>query len=180
MGIFQKLKGIFLGSSSPAMPAPNYKTEEIAELALHSEIAGLKLTISELKQEVNIWQAMLQQAESSHQKKSNLLLESKLSNLFGELASPLAQLALLQSLATEGKELKTKNIFKLVTMISDTLRENGMLQLHEVNAILPYDDAGMASIKPELSFTPGEKIRVCFPGYSFKGNFLCKSLVYKV
>jgi hypothetical protein len=180
MRIFQKLQGFFKGPSLPAMPAPNYKTEEGAELALHSEIAGLKLSIGELKQELNNRQALLQQVESSHREKLNQLLEAKLSNLFGGLAAPLAQLALLQSLASEGKELKTENIFKLVTMIIDTLSENGMLQLHEVNAVLPYDGAGMAPIKPELTFTPGEKIRVCLPGYSFNDKYLCKSLVHKV
>lgn len=179
MSFLQKIKSFVWWSSSPAMPATNYKIEESAELALQSEIAGLKLTISELKQELINREAMLQQAENSHQEKLKQLLEIKLSHLFSELSSPLAQLTLLQSFVKEGKELKAENILKLVAVISETLSENGMIQLHELNAVLPFDSASMAPIKPELSFISGEKIRVRLPGYSFKGKYLCKSMVDK-
>jgi hypothetical protein len=159
-------------------PVP-VETSDNSVLLLQSEIAGLQLTIGELKQELINQQTLLAESEKSRQRIVDETLDAKLQTIFVGLASPLAQLALLQNLYTEGKELKTENIFKLVSMIESNLNEAGLTRLHQVNETLPFDPAAMGTVKPGLTFAPGEKIRVRLPGYSFKGKYICKSLVDK-
>ncbi|GEM_PF-6185969 len=179
MNLFKNIVQIF--TRNQAGP-DNFITEEPVDniiLALQSEVVGNQLTIAELKNELSNQQALLADAEKSRHAIVNQTVDTKLQKLFSELASPLSQLALLQSLFVEGKEVKTANIFKLVAAIESSLTDNGLSKLHEVNEICPFDTTIMDSIKSGITFAPGEKIRVRLPGYSLKGNYLCKSLVDK-
>ena len=179
MNLLKKIVQIF--TRNPAGPANDITAKHVdfIALALQSEIAGLQLTIAELKNELSNQQALLAEDGKSRQAKINETVDAKLQKLFGELASPLSQLALLQSLFAEGKEVKTANIFKLVAVIESALTAKGLSKLLEVNEICPYDATTMDPIKSGITFAPGEKIRVRLPGYLFKGNYLCKSLVDK-
>ena len=179
MNLLKNIVRIFC--RNPAGPAGDKSAEPVDNIALElqSEISGLQLNIAELKNELSNQQVLLANAEKIRQDSINETVDAKMQKLFGELASPLSQLALLQSLFAEGKEVKTANIFKLLVRIESALTEKGLLKLHEVNEICLYDATIMDPIKSGITFATGEKIRVRLPGYSFKGNYLCKSLIDK-
>ena len=179
MNLFKNIVRIFTQNHAGPANDITAKPSDFFALALQTEIAGLQLTISELKNELSNQQVLLADAEKSRHAIVNETVDTKLQKLFSELASPLSQLALLQSLFAEGKEVKTANIFKLVAVIESALTAKGLSKLLEVNEICPYDATTMDPIKSGITFAPGEKIRVRLPGYLFKGNYLCKSLVDK-
>jgi hypothetical protein len=179
MKLLKIIKEIFKGKTATVTNDVPVETSDNNALLLQSEIAGLQLTIGGLQQELANQKALLAESEKSRQNMVNETLDAKLQTIFVGLASPLAQLALLYSLLKEGKEVKSENIFKLVSLVEATLEEAGLTRLHQVNDTLPFDPAAMGAVKPNLSFTSGEKIRVRLPGYSFKGKYICKSLVDK-
>jgi molecular chaperone GrpE (heat shock protein) len=179
MNLFKKIARIFKRNRAGISGDITAEPIDNMAIALQSEIAGLQLTIKELKNELSNQQALLADSEKNRQAIVNETVDAKLQKLFGELASPLSQLALLQSLFVEGKEVKTANIFKLVAAIESSLTDKGLSKLHEVNEICLFDATTMDPIKSGITFAPGEKIRVRLPGYSLKGNYLCKSLVDK-
>jgi molecular chaperone GrpE (heat shock protein) len=176
----KKIANFFFGPKVSTISNNIARKAQNSELALHSEIAGLKLTISELKQELINREAMLQQAENSHQEKLKQLLETKLSNLFGGLASPLAQLALQRALASEGKEIKPENIFKLLSAIENVLEEAGLKHIHQSGEIHAWNPENMSPVMPGITFTEGENVLIRLPGYVYKGKYICKSLVDKI
>ena len=173
--LFLKSRGI----EPPLVNPADNKTDDYSILKLQSEIAGLKLTVEQLKQELENGQSLLAESEKSRQSIISDTVDAKLQNLLGNLASPLSQIALLQSLISAGKEIKTENIFKLVSIIESNLGETGLVRLHQVGENLPFDSECMGPLKPGVIFSPGEKIIVRLPGYLFKGKYICLSLVDK-
>jgi len=149
-------------------------------MAFQSEIAGLKLTIENLQESLENQRQLLADSEKNRQNLIDVTMDSRLQHLFGGLASPLAQLALLQTLVSEGKEIKPENIFKLVSAIEDTLKESGLVRVFQTNEIHPFDAEKMNPVMPGITFTEGENVLVRLPGYSFKGRYICKSLVDKI
>lgn len=167
-------------ASKPASDLHGIKPDEHRVLQLESEIAGLKLTIENLNLIIENQRELLANTEKNSECLIAEIMDSRFLHVFGGLASPLAQLSLLRVLALEGKEIKTENIFKLVSVIETALQDLDMEAVHQTNQTYPFDAESMNPVKPRLSFLPDENVLVRLPGYSYKGKIISKSLVDKI
>lgn len=155
------------------------KPDEHRILQLESQIAGLKLTIENLHETIENQRQLLADSEKNRENIIAGTMDSRLQNLFSSLASPLAQLALQRAIALAGKEIKAENIFKLVSVIENTMEEAGLEQVFQSNEIHPYDAERMNPVMPGIDFAAGENVLVRLPGFVFKGKYICKPLVDK-
>jgi molecular chaperone GrpE (heat shock protein) len=178
MRIFKTLVDWFASHKS-ASPLINSQEQE-GVLKLKSEIAGLHLSIASLQESLANQKALYEDAEKNKTAFIEQTLDARLHSLFANLAPPMAQLGLLQNLFSQGKEIKTENVFKLVSLLANTLEDAGMTPLHQPNETCLYNPATMTPAKTGLSFTQNEKVLVRLQGYSFNGKLISKSLVDKI
>jgi len=178
MRIFKTLENWLAGRKSASPLINPQQQEEI--LKLKSEIAGLQLSIAGLQESLAGKQALSQEAEKNKTAFIEQTLDARLHSLFANLAPPMAQLVLLQNLVSQGKEIKTENVFKLVSLLANTLEDAGMKPLHQANENCLYNPATMSPAKPGLSFAQNEKVLVRLQGYSFNEKIISKSLVDKI
>ena len=158
----------------PIMP------EEQSICALQAEIAGLKLTISELQNNMINQQSLLSESEKNKQLIISELLESKIEDIMISLAPTLGQLALLETMFSNEREVKMENIFKLVRIIESSLKETGLRRLHNPGEIQEFNMISMQSVKEGVELSEGQKVVVRLPGYLFKDKYIWKSLVDKI
>lgn len=173
MKILKTIASIFYGK-------PAIQLENNNDLAQEAKIAGMQLAIDELKQSLDNQKLLLANSEKSKEILVTQTMDSRMQHLFIGLASPLAQLALQRALASEGKEIKPENIFKLLSAIENVLEEAGLKQIHQSGEAHPWNPENMSPVMPGITFNEGENVLIRLPGYVYKGKYICKSLVDKI
>jgi hypothetical protein len=151
--------------------------EQDVTLPLKAEIAGLQLTIRELRQLLDSQKVLLEDCEKIRKAIVEAAIEARLRAFFCSIAPSLGQLVLQQSLLASGKEVKAENVFRLVDLLISSLDEHGMKQAHQCCIPLPFDPSVMNPMRSEQAFAAGEEVFVRVPGYIYIDSYLCKSLV---
>jgi hypothetical protein len=177
MNFFKKLAACLGSGKSEKSETRPSESESL--LKLQSEIAGLQLTIAELRAAQDNQQALLMEAERSRAILAEESANARMNALFSAFASSLAQLALLRSLALQGKEIKTANIFKLITLIEETLAEAGLEQLYHCGETLPFNGEQMSPATSGVNLREGDAVIVRMPGFRYRGKVILKALAEK-
>jgi hypothetical protein len=178
MNFFKKLAACLGSGKSEKSETRPSESETL--LKLQSEIAGLQLTIAELRAAQDNQQALLMEAERSRAILAEESANARMNAHLSALASPLAQLALLQSLAGQGKEIKSANIFKIIDLIGETLADAGMEQLYHCGDSLPFNGEQMSPATSGLNLQEGDSAIVRMPGFRFNGKVIHKALADKL
>ncbi len=144
--------------------------EEI--LRLQSEVAGLRLSLEEAMAAIEKQNKQAKEAEQACQTLMEARMEARLKQLFGELASPMAQLQLQQWLVEQGKDVKPGNIFKLVAALGNALEEAGMKKAYTCGERAGFNAHGMAFLTHNSSCSEGESVVVRIPACIYKEQYL--------
>jgi molecular chaperone GrpE (heat shock protein) len=142
-------------------------------VSVKSELARLSLDLREAQETIQALRGKLQELESRTSQNSPDGLEG----LFGELAAPLSQLRLQDSLIGAGKEISGTSVMTLARHLMNAIETAGLEPIGTCGEEIPFDPGRCGPLSADRSFAPGEPVVVRFVGYRYHERVIRKALV---
>ena len=109
---------------------------------------------------------------------SSQRIESRLDNLFGDLAGPIAQLMTQENLlVVQRKELQANDVLTVAKQLIASLCKYGLNIEEQIGQILPFDHNRHAPLSLDESILQSQAVTVKMVGLSYKGRVIRRAMV---
>lgn len=142
-----------------------------------NEAQGLRLELEAARKQLEQTQRELEALRFTSQRYSQDQAEDRLEQLFSELATPVAQLAVQRFLNEKGVELKPRDLLVVSSRMYEALRAAGLGLEGEPGQEVVYSPDHHQPLSLDAQLAVGQTVRIRFPGVSFRGRWLKKALV---
>lgn len=149
-------------------------SEEV--LALQAEARRMKLAIEEAQAKIARLEADLARQQRSAEASREAALQTRLTQIFSDLAGPAAQFWLQLDLAENPEHpLKARDTLAVARGLLRSLENHGLEVSVPAGTTVPYDPAQHEPLSSMDTLRPGQPVRVRLPGLAFRGQRLRKA-----
>ena len=142
-----------------------------------NEAQALRLELEQARKLLESTQRELETLRFTSQRNQHEQADDRLEQLFTELATPVAQLAVQRALSQQGVELKQRDLLAVSSRLAQALETGGLKLEGEPGQELPYSPDHHQPLSLDTALKAGQTVRVRFPGVSFRGRWLKKAMV---
>ncbi len=143
--------------------------EEIASLKRTG--ANLTLELQEARTAVASLRGMVEEMEE------RAGATDPLEEIFAQVAGPLSQLRLQESLIAVGKQISGKSVMALASEVAGILEDAGLEPIGSVGEETVFDPALAEPLASGMALSSGAPVVVRFIGYRYEGEVIRKALV---
>ena len=104
--------------------------------------------------------------------------EEEIIEIFTEIASHMTQLNTMRKLDENGKEIKIKDLFRLIKQIDKIFEKRGVIQIGEAGETVSYDST-LHQPAGNMSLSEAEEVVIRFCGYKIHDKLIKRALVGK-
>ena len=150
--------------------------EDATPAELGARVAALELDLKERDEEIQrLRREYGLQREQGERRQADAAAEG-LEGLARKLAPLLSQLATMQALDAEGRQLRTGDVLKLFGKLDQTLAEAGLARIGTVGEETGFDTRWHQRMSG-LGLEEGDPVKVRFVGYRLGESVLLKAMV---
>lgn len=142
-----------------------------------NETQILRLELEQARKELRNLQRELETVRFTSQRNQSEQADDRLEQLFTELSTPLAQLAVQRALDQQGKELRQRDLLAVSGRMLEALQGRGVKLEGEPGQELAFSPDHHQPLSLDSSLKPGQTVKIRFPGVSFRGRWLRKAMV---
>lgn len=155
--------------------------KDLNEVQLKSDLKKLQLEISDRDRKIDSLQNELFRFQESEKDQISAHVESRLEELFQDLAPLLSQIATQQHLIEkENKSIKAEHILAVSKQILKTCSRYELKLDGCVGDLVSYDPDHYFPLSADSFLETGDQVIIRFPGISLKGKILRKAGVEKM
>lgn len=143
---------------------------------LRRDVQALRLDLREREELIRRLRAELEYLRAGEEARTHAAADSILESLFGDLASPVAQLLVQAHVLAGGGELKAGDVVLVGRQFLTALEDHGLTVLGRVGEEALYDESVHQPLDGAV-IEPGARVAVRFPGVGFRGRVLRKAAV---
>jgi molecular chaperone GrpE (heat shock protein) len=104
--------------------------------------------------------------------------EEEIIEIFTDLSTNLAQLNTMRKLDEKGKEIKIRDLFRIIKQIEKIFEKRGVTQIGEAGEQVPYDST-LHQPAGNMSPSESDEVVIRFCGYKIKNKLIKRALVGK-
>ena len=158
-----------------------FHNEELNELRSDSldsrrRIKELELDIEEKNKLLHSTKKEYELLNNSVKEDVSLVKDSEIQELFKELSLHLSQLNTMKRLDDEGKDVRPKDIFRLLRQVEKVFEKRGIIRIGEPGEKVMYDSSSHQVIG-DFSPKDKEEVIIRFCGYKMKDILIKRALV---
>lgn len=142
-----------------------------------NEVQALRLELEQAQRLLDNTQRELETLRFTSQRNQQEQAQDRLEQLFSELATPVAQLAVQRSLSQQGLELKQRDLLAVSGRMLQALETAGLKLEGEPGQELAFSPDHHQPLSLETALKAGQTVKIRFPGVSFRGRWLKKAMV---
>lgn len=142
-------------------------------VALKREVAQLTLDLRQVMETVAAKEERIEELQAIDLDRS----DDALGRLLADLAAPLSQLRMQESLISSGKEISGLSVMKLAQQLAGLIERAGLEPIGETGGIIPFDNRCCEPLGAASDLEPGQNVTVRFVGYRRKDMIVRKALV---
>ncbi len=142
-----------------------------------NEAQALRLELEAARKQLDNTQRELETLRFTSQRYSHEQAEDRLEQLFTELATPVAQLAVQRALNGQGVELKSRDLLAVSGRMFEALQTAGLKLEGAPGDELAYSPDHHQPLSLDTALKAGQTVKIRFPGVSFRGRWLRKAMV---
>lgn len=144
-----------------------------------NEAQALRLELDDAQRQLEAARRELETLRFTASRTRQEQAEERLEQLFGELATPVAQFSVQRALSRQEVELKPRDLLAVTARLVQALESAGLKLEGEPGDELEYSPDHHQPLSLEESLKPGQPVRLRFPGVSYRGHWLKKAMVEK-
>jgi len=152
---------------------------------LKGEVLDLRRKVMELEitseEKENLIESLKKEYEAFHSRcKDNTVnaKEEEIIDIFTEISAPLTQLNTMRKLDEKGKDIKIKDLFRLIKQIEKVFEKRGVIKIGEAGEKVPYDST-LHQSAGNMSPSETEEVVIRFCGYKLQDRLIKRALVGK-
>ncbi len=152
---------------------------------LKVEVLDLRRKVMELEieseEKENLIESLKKEYEALHSRcRDNTVnvKEEEIIEIFTEISPHLTQLNTMKKLDEKGKDIKIKDLFRLIKQIEKIFEKRGVIQIGEAGEKVPYDSSVHQSAG-NMSISEAEEVIIRFCGYKIQDKLVKRALVGK-
>lgn len=142
-----------------------------------NEVQSLRLELEAARKELERTRTELETLRFTSQRYSQDQADDRLEQLFSELSTSVAQLAVQRSLHDKGTELKQRDLLAVSGRMLEGLKSAGLMLEGEPGEEALFSPDHHQPLSLETALKAGQPVRIRFPGVSFRGRWLKKAMV---
>jgi len=155
------------------------KKEQEKEPVFDSKKGALELELNELKNELIKEKEFNKALIRDSEKAAAAGKDSELERIFANIAVPLSQLLLQESLLRGGKQIANEDIMKIVLSLLNIFKEEDLTVLGVPGDEVKYSVDEMQPLRGDYNPTVNESVLIKIPGFKYKGKIIRKSFIEK-
>ncbi len=148
-----------------------------AVVALRRELAAARLDLQETQAALAAERRHRHAIESSKAAAVQEAVESRLEALFTQLAAPLSQLRMQESLLDSGRDVAGSDVMAVARSFADAVTAAGLDPIGTPGEKLGFDPETCQLLSGGEVPASGQEVVVRFPGYRYRRRVLRKALV---
>ena len=145
-----------------------------SQLALESQVQGLRLELSQAQETIQRLQKELERQRASGEALLSEKNQAQIAALLDELSAPVVQIVTLEALAQE-KPVQSGDVLAVTRRLVNALCQAGLVLEGQIGEQQPYDPNRHSPLSAETALNVGQHIVIRLPGASFKGKLLQKA-----
>lgn len=145
-------------------------------LDLKRRVREFEIDVEEKKKLITSMKKEYLHLENSLADKINIAKDEEIYEFLKEISTTFSQVVTMKKLGEDGKEIRAKDLFRLIGQVEKSFLKRGLLQIGEIGGKVCYNSSFH---EPLGNFSPkeGREVFVRFCGYRFKEKLLKKALV---
>jgi molecular chaperone GrpE (heat shock protein) len=153
------------------------ENEEV--ISLRCDLATLKLDLEKAHLSLSSTKRQIDDIELRQRVIAVQEAESRLDEMFANLAAPLSQLRMQQTLMESGRNISSQSVMALARQFADAVESMGLLPIGRIGETIEYDPQRFHPLSSEVVMKPGDRAVVRIIGYEREGRIIRKAFVEK-